>query len=202
MKVSLVYRGPHIYALFMKFLYGKNYKARYKTIAEEIPEGASVLDLCCGDCALYEYELKGKASYSGVDINPYFITNAKNLSINAILADVSKDELPNSDYVVMQGGLCQFIPNHKEIVDKLLRVASNKVIISEPVRNLSTSKNPVISFIAKRSADPGTGHKTERFTESTFTEFFDNNYGKLIEKFKPIPGGRDLIVVLNSKKNL
>jgi hypothetical protein len=184
----------------MRLLYRKNYKARFKSVSEEIPKGAEVLDVCCGDCKLYTLALKGKVSYVGVDINPSFIENARKLSIKVLSLDVRNDALPYSDYVVMQASLYQFIPQHKQIVDKLLSSASRKVIICEPVRNLSDSNNPVISFIARYLANPGTGHKLDRFTEETFCSFFRDNYNEIIEKFKFIPGKRELMVILNAGK--
>jgi hypothetical protein len=199
MQASFIYKGPRIYSLLMRFLYGRNYKARFQSISQEIPDGVKVLDVCCGDCALYTRALKDRISYTGIDINPSFIKNANKLSVNMLPLDIMNDNLPGSDYVIMQASLYQFIPFHKQIVDKLLDSASSKVIMSEPVKNLSDSTNPFISFIARYSANPGTGHKIERFTEETFTTFFKDNYGELIEKFKFIPGGRELMVILNAK---
>ena len=184
----------------MRFLYGRSYKARFQSIAEEIPNDVDVLDVCCGDCALYKQALKDRVSYTGIDINPSFIKNAKKLSIKVLPLDVETDNLPHSDYIVLQASLYQFIPFHKHILDKLLDSASKKVIISEPIRNLSNSRNPIISFIARYSANPGTGHKMDRFTEKTFRTFFKNNYKEIIEKFKFVPGKRELIVVLNTGK--
>lgn len=133
-KSSFIYKNPRIYALFMWFLYGRNYEARFQSIAEEIPDAVELLDVCCGDCALYTWALEGRVSYTGVDINSHFIKNAKKQSIKVLPLDIRVDNLPQSDYVVMQGSLYQFIPLHKQIVDKLLYSASRKVIISEPIR--------------------------------------------------------------------
>lgn len=202
-KNSFIYRNPYIYTFLMKFLYGgrKYYIKRFKAIGEEIPDGVRVLEVCCGDCSLYTFALKGRVSYTGIDINSRFVKSASKKSINAICMNiVTEDNLLSADYVVMQASLYQFIPKHKQIVDKLLDSASTKVIISEPIRNLSTSNNPIISFIAKKTTNPGTGSKPFRFTEETFRAFFRNNYNELIEKFKFVPGGRELIVILNIKE--
>lgn len=202
MKTSLIYRIPLLYTLLIRILYGKNYNARTQLVAEEIPDGASVLDICCGDCTLYSLALKERVSYVGVDINPYFIKKAKKHSIKALQMDIISDEIPKSEYVVMQGSLYQFFPNYKKIVDKLLDSATKKVIISEPIKNLSDSDNPIIAFIAKHSANPGTGHKMARFNDKTLHNLFEENYKDLIEKFKYIPGNRELIVILNKQKGI
>ena len=186
----------------MRFLYGRHYRGRLESVAEEIPNGAQVLHVCCGDCALKTLELKDRASYTGVDINPRFIKHARKLSIPAFSLDVRTDELPSCDYVVMQGSLYQFIPEHKKIVDKLLASAVKKVIISEPIITLSGSRNPLVAFIARRSANPGTGHKHDRFNDHTFRAFIQDNYKDRVEKYKLIPGGKDLMVILNAEKGL
>jgi hypothetical protein len=100
----------------------------------------------------------------------------------------------------MNESLYQFMPLHKQVVDNLLSSALKKVIISEPIINLSNSNNKFISFIARRSANPGTGHKKDRFIEETFRTFFTDNYSSQIEKFKFIPGKRELMVILNAEK--
>jgi len=51
--------------------------------------------------------------------------------------------------MVIQGSLYQFIPYQKIIIDKLLTIAKKKVIISEPIINLISSRNKIISTIAK-----------------------------------------------------
>lgn len=198
-KTSLIYKDPRIYAFFMRFLYGRNYQDRFQSIAEEIPDGVKVLDLCCGDCAIYTLVLKDRVHYTGVDINTNFIEHGRRKGINILPLDVLNDELPFSDFTIMQASLYQFIPQHNKIVEKMLDSTGNRVIISEPIKNLSTSNNPVISFIARRSADPGTGMKTNRFTEGSFRIFFQTNYDDLIERFKYVPGKRELLVILNAK---
>ncbi len=201
MKTSLVYKSPHLYTLFLRVLHGKNYRARYQAVSKEIPDGVEVLDVCCGDCALYTRELRNRVSYTGVDVNPHFLGNARKKSIKFLQLDVEKDDLPRADYVIMQGSLNQFIPRHKLMVDKLLRAARTKVIISEPIRNLATSNNIFLSFIARRSTDPGTGHKPYRFNKETFREFFEENYKAQTEKFKFIlPVKREMMVILNTKR--
>jgi hypothetical protein len=53
-------------------MYGKYYFDRYKDLASIIPSNVSVTDLCCGDCSLYHYALKGENRYTGIDINPLY----------------------------------------------------------------------------------------------------------------------------------
>lgn len=198
-QTSLIYKYPSLYTWFIKFLYRRHYASRYRAISDEIEDNTSVIEICCGDCALYVQALKNRVSYTGIDINPYFINRAAHLSINVRLLDVFKDTLPDADYVVMQGSLYQFIPHHKKIVENLLNSCRHKVIISEPIRNISNSTNRIISFIARYSVNPGTGDKVHRFTETSYREFFNKYFKGFIEKFAFIPGKRELMVVLKVK---
>ena len=113
-QTSLIYKYPSLYTWFIKLLYRRHYTSRYRAISDEIEDNTSVIDICCGDCALYVQALKNRVSYTGIDINPYFISRAAHLSINVRLLDVFKDTLPDADYVIMQGSLYQFIPHHKK----------------------------------------------------------------------------------------
>lgn len=178
-------------------MYGQYYLKRYSHLASIIPSNVSVTDLCCGDSSLYHYALKGKNRYTGMDINPLYNVNDQNCKI--IKADILKDSIPISDYVIIQGSLYQFIPNHKEIINKMLDSARYKVIISEPVINLVNSKNKIISTIAKYSANPGTGNKNYRFTKESLNNDLQKYFKQYIENIYFIAGGRDMVVVLNTK---
>jgi len=100
---SPVYWHPSIYRIVMKFLYGKSFKARYKAISEIIPDNISVVEVCAGDGYLYECFLKKKnILYSGLDINPVFVSTAKRKGMPFFLHDLTKEAIPLSDYVIIQ----------------------------------------------------------------------------------------------------
>lgn len=200
MKTSLVYKHPFLYALFMRILYGKGYHARFEAIAKQIPDNAKVLDVCCGDCTLYTRTLRGRVSYTGADINPRFLRYARKKSIKVIQLNVETDDLPTSDYVVMQASLYQFIPHQKIILEKLFAAATKAVIISEPILTLANSKNPIISFIARRAANPGTGAAMNRFNEQSLMQLFNSYKGQLRTLFK-INGGREMVGVFDVSGN-
>ena len=109
--------------------------------------------------------------------------------------------MPKADIIILQGSLYQFQPNQKLIIDKLLFNAKKKVIISEPIINIANSENSFIAFIAKYTVNPGTGHRTKRFTKQSLDHFFQSNYNKIIESRFFIAGGRDLVYILNKKNN-
>ena len=187
--VSLIYRLNTVYSLLIRILYGKHFLERYKSIKEYIPRGASVADICSGDCNLYHYALRGRNNYIGVDMNPSL--NKKNRIIN--------DSLPVSDFVIMQGSLYQFFPDHKNMVDKMLKSAKQKVIISEPIINLVSSSNWLISYLSKHTANSAIAPNSFRFTKSLLKNFFRKNYKDLIENTSYAAGGREMLFILRAK---
>ncbi|MFH0732354.1 MAG: glycosyltransferase [Candidatus Omnitrophota bacterium] len=196
---GIIYWNPTIYRFFMQLLYGKNFYARYKAIAEYIPEHSSVIDVCCGDGYLYYDFLKPKnIEYTGLDINVAFILDAQSKKVNVRLFDVKSDPLPKAEYIVMQASLCQFIPDQNIILEKLLNSATKAVIISEPIQNLSNSRNPIISFMVRKLAKLTTGSTVERFNEKSLEELFNKHNSLLKARFK-IPGGREMIGVFERK---
>ncbi len=77
---SPIYWHPRLYQGAMRLLYGRHYRARYAEIARRVELGASVVDLCCGDCRLYTQELAGlTGSYQGLDFNAGFVRHARKL---------------------------------------------------------------------------------------------------------------------------
>lgn len=200
MKSSIVYRSPFIYGLVMRFLYGLNYSKRYKVLVKHIPPGDTVLDVCCGDGVLYTKYLKGRNNYKGIDINATFIKRLAESGADAECADVLNMEWPQADVVVMQASLYQFMPRHCEVVDKMIACARKRLIISEPIRNMASSKVRVIAALAKHSVNPGNGHKVMRFDESTFRTLFLERYHTHAPAFQMVSGGRECIVILSLEK--
>jgi 2-polyprenyl-3-methyl-5-hydroxy-6-metoxy-1,4-benzoquinol methylase len=71
---GLVYRSALIYEVSMIAAYGRYYGERYQAIADLIPAGATVVDVCCGPGILYQRYLRQKrVTYTGLDINEKFV---------------------------------------------------------------------------------------------------------------------------------
>jgi SAM-dependent methyltransferase len=200
MATSLVYRSPLLYELFIMFLYGRRYFSRYRAVAELIPAGASVVDLCCGPAVLYDHFLRHRAvCYTGLDINPRFIARLRRRGGHGEVWDLHSDQpLPPADYVIMQGGLLYFLPDPAPLVERMLQAARKQVIVSEAIRNLATSQIPVVAWIARRSTDAGLGAAPQRFTEATLDTFFAA-YASRVSRCFLIPGGREKVYVLNKE---
>ena len=186
---SPIYWHPKIYNYSMRLLYGKDFFKKYELVAKAIGK-LSVLDVCCGDCFLSKYIDYDK--YQGIDVNPAFINYGKRLGLNLSLADVVEDEWPATECIVILGSLYQFIPRHEEIINKALRIARKRVIISEPVINLAQSNNCFIAAIARRFTSPGVGSSMERFSRNSLTALY-NKYGAS-EIFN---AGREMVGIFN-----
>jgi SAM-dependent methyltransferase len=198
LSTSLIYRSALGYELLMRVLYGRHYAARMRAVAEQVTPGASVLELCCGPGTLYRRHLRGRvAGYIGLDVNPRFVAELRRRGVDARVVDLARDAapLPSADVALMQASLYHFLPQAHTIVERMLAAASSRVIVSEPVRNLTSSANPVIAALGRRSANPGIGGAERRFSEATLDELFAR-YRDRVLTAELIPGGREKLYVL------
>jgi SAM-dependent methyltransferase len=197
---SLVYRNQTLYELLMLLLYRQHYASRYRAIAELIPAGVAVLDVCCGPAVLYTRFLKNKSvSYTGLDFNEGFVRAAKAKGIAIIRGDAAMiPELPEVDFVVMQASLYHFLPDHvTPMIEKMLKAAKQKVIIAEPVRNLSSLRLGLVARLIQCQTDAGSGPAAQRFDEVSLAAAIIP-FAPMVECFFPIAGGREIIYVLRS----
>jgi SAM-dependent methyltransferase len=195
---GLAYKNQPIYEALMLVVYRHHYLSRYRAIAECIPAGAAVLDVCCGPAVLYDrYLRKKQVSYVGIDLNGAFVDRAAAKGINVAYADVSQiAELPAADFVVMQASLYHFLPDAvAPVIRKMLKAAKQKVIIAEPVRNLSTSRLRWVARFAHRQTDAGAGPCTTRFDEESLSAAMAP-FASIVERVFPIAGGREIAYVL------
>jgi SAM-dependent methyltransferase len=196
---SFIYRNASVYELAMLLLYGRHYTSRYSAIAELIPPGSSVLDLCCGPALLYHRYLRAKAvQYTGLDINANFIGRLIRRGGSGQVWDLRSEEaLPSADYVIMQASLYHFLPEASPVVDRMLQAARTRVILAEPIRNLATSDSRLLSLLGRLFTNPGVGEHSLRFTEASLADFFSGYASRVVESFT-IAGGREQVYVLNS----
>lgn len=169
MPASLIYRNAALYELAMIALYGRHYPARYRAIADLIPFGSSVLDLCCGPAVLYRRYLRRKdVDYLGLDMSETFVNWLTRRGVRAQVRDVNSDApLPPADCVIMQASLYHFLPDPFPMLERMREAAREQVIIAEPIRNLTCAKWPLLASLARRLTSPGGGGWTYRFTEKT-----------------------------------
>lgn len=197
--LSPVYWHPLLYKTAMRISYGRHYSERYTALEKHIPSNAHVLELCMGDAFLYHNHLRQKnVRYSCADINPVFVKAAKRRGIDAQRIDLFKDEIPKSDYVLVQGSLYHFIDNPYFILKKLLDATNKKLIISEPVDNLSNSSSSLKASLGAFLSNAGSGQSRIKYTRQSIRETF-HSLDYCIETWEELPENREVIIVL--KKN-
>lgn len=213
MTTSLIYRTGGGYELLMRALYWPHYRDRLRAVADQVPPGASVLELCCGPGTLYRRHLRARtrdagaadparaqSPYIGIDINPGFVAALRRDGIEARQVDLIRygEPLPCADVALIQASLYHFLPRPAELIDRMLEAARDRVIVSEPVRNLACSASPVVRRLARRGADPGVGGHAHRFTEAGLDELMEQYRDRRLKAFK-IPGGREKVYVLDAR---
>ena len=195
--VSLVYRNIYIYRIIMNILYGMKYKIRFDNINNLIRDkDKDIVELCFGDIYIAQYALITNRKWIGLDINESFVKYANSKNYKAINRDILVAEIPKNDVCIMIGSLYHFIDDIELVLRKMLE-SSNKIIISEPIKNLSNNK--YVGFFAKKLADAGRGDEEFRFTESSFIEVLDRYKNDLLFDYEVISKDRDILVVLTCK---
>jgi hypothetical protein len=199
--VAAIYARPALYQLVMRVLYGEHIDDRYAAIAAEIPAGSRVVDVCMGDGALYLRSLRSKlTSYIGLDRSSAMVDWARKRGIDAREFDVTVANPPECDVAVIQGSLYQFLPDARPVVEKLLHAARHKVIVSEPIVNLSSSRNPWLSTLSRHltNPDPSRPSSGERFDQASLDEFFRSFHS--FERSHSIAGGRECMGIFAGQR--
>ncbi|MFB8281604.1 class I SAM-dependent methyltransferase [Nocardia colli] len=199
MSTSLIYRNATLYELLIRALYGRYYAARYRAVAALVPDGASVVDLCCGPATLYTRYLRQKSvDYTGLDRNDRFVGKLTKAGGQGKVWNLTSAEpLPEADYVLMQASLYHFLPEATPVLDRMLTAARKQVIIAEPVRNMASSDNRVLAAVGQRFTNAGDGVQAHRFTEPTLDAFF-HPYESQVVRQELIAGGREKLYVLDA----
>ena len=170
---SPIYWHPKLYSFAMRQLYGSFYESRYTHLQKLIPDNCQLLELCMGDLHFYEHYLKSKnIQYSCADVNPVFVTAAKSKNINSRLIDILKDEIPKSDYILIQASLYHSIPNQVDLIQKLLNSTNKQLIITESTQNVSNSGNKIKSFLGAALSKAKSGQSKIKFDQPMLKETF------------------------------
>ncbi len=199
---SIVYKNIHLYRAIMNLLYTGSYRKRFSVIenviAKEKP--SSILELCFGDVYIAKYCKQHNIQWMGLDINQSFVDYAVQNNFNAKCVDlVTIKELDKSGMVIISGSLYHFAPQHTDALFTKILQSTGKILISEPVQNLS-SKKGFIGYLARRSANAGKGNEEFRYNEESFNKDIDsiclkfNLDEKLIGFLK-----KDMIVLLTKR---
>jgi SAM-dependent methyltransferase len=181
----------------MRVLYGRYYAARDAAVAAHVPDGASVLELCCGPARLYERELRGRiGAYVALDASERFVARLRRRGVDARRADVATARLPVADVVVMQASLYHFIPAAEALLRRMRAAARVSVIVAEPVRNLASSRVALLARLGAGAAATAGGAQSHRFDAGSLRALMRGGFGDAIAFHGPIPGGREHLYVL------
>jgi hypothetical protein len=193
-KEALIYRSATAYALGMRVLYGRYYAGRDAAVAAHVPDGATVLELCCGPARLFREELQGRiGAYVALDASAHFVGRLRAQGVDARRCDVATTPLPGADVVLMQASLYHFLPDALAMVDRMRAAAGERVVLCEPVVNLATSDVPVLSRLAARGTATHDGAQAERFDEAALEALLA---GVPVRHAEPVAGGREQLYVL------
>ena len=177
---SIVYKNIFFYRFLMNIIYAGNYKKRFLKIIEVIERESpgSVLELCFGDTFIADYCRRKNILWQGIDINEDFAKRARKKGFDSICSDILLVEsFMKNDLCIISGSLYHFNPDQRlKLFHKMLS-SSRKVLISEPIINLSEQKG-LIGFIARRSANAGKGHEHFRYNKQSLKTALDelSNY--------------------------
>jgi trans-aconitate methyltransferase len=192
-----LYRFPALYRLAMRIAYRHDYPARHALIADMIPGSTTVLELCCGDLALYRHlATRGLVrAYLGLEQSPAMLRLARRRGVEIHAFDVrAGSALPRAETVIMQASLYQFHDLADSLLPRLWAAARRLLVIAEPVRNVSQSRHALARWLAReltRTAD-GRVHAF-RYTEAALLDLYDRCRIP-VSRLERTRGGHELVV--------
>ena len=182
---SLLYSSPLLLGLALRIKYGRFYRIRLERVSKEVLDGSKVVDLCCGDCAIYLRCLRRKrVDYLGVDVNRRMVRLMKRRGIQVLHADVRSYNFPPCDVLLCLASLYQFSDQAAHLIQSAQDIA-DKVVLLEPVENLACSKYPWAASLAAKITDFGEGPVSFRFEEEELTDMWRHLGFTTIERIGP-----------------
>lgn len=198
----MLYKNPFLYNSAMRLLYGSHLSSKYEAVLDFIKETDSVLDVCCGPVSLAPY-LPADKKYLGIDNSLAFQKQAFKKGIPFQLANAFFEPLPSSFQVVtLLSSLYQFKPHTQTFINKLLSLAEDKLIITEPIANVSSSKLKALRLFAKYMTEPQDKklpYLGERFDLASLEQEM-NPYQDFVIYKNMISNQREMIFVLDAKR--
>lgn len=198
-KLSLIYRNIWIYRLIMNVLYLGRYQRRFKDILNQIgPKDNNIVELCFGDIYIAAYCQKSARHWVGYDINDAFVNHALQQGYNAVCADIlSLENLPRADVLIFAGSLYHFNENMHKIW-QLMTSCATKIILSEPIKNITSIKN-FMGTIGARASTVRNGAEAFRFDRDSLTEMLDYFQEKHNFTYEIISEKKDMLITINER---
>lgn len=194
---SPLYMDIRLYRAVMTVLYRGGYRDRFRSVLELLDGAATVCELCFGDTILAEACRDRGIRWTGVDINPGFCARAGERGFPVVEGDVLEVELPAAEAYVMAGSLYHFHDRLGELLDRVFEHTS-RFVLSEPVRNLSSTSGP-LGWTARRLSDPGDGGGRFRYDEEGLRGALEEECGVRGLSWRVEDVGRDLLAVLEEE---
>jgi trans-aconitate methyltransferase len=194
-RTGLIYRDVRLYRLSMWLLYRGERDRERELVVGAVPPGASVVDLCCGDCSIAKPLLARNCTYLGLDVNEVFLAHGRRCGISVRYWDGDPRAIPEADVICMLSSLYQFIPDHVSLVAAMVARSRRRVIIAEPVTNWGTSRLRLLRKIAERLTRVDGKTFAERLSEDDLVRLADG-----LERVSATVTrlGRELVLVLDT----
>lgn len=195
MRFGFLYQHPWIYDFALYGLYHGNPHDRFKQVADLIPEGANVVDLCAGTSFLFQQLKKKCPQYTALDINPRLVKHLQKKGINAQCFDVRTDAIPQADVITMCSSLYHFHPHCQNIIQQMQKSAHQKVIVLEPVHNAKNSRFAFMRWLGAQAGIVDGKINEFYFSPDAFQDVIKNTPG--FQKADPAGDGRDMLAVFD-----
>ena len=183
----------------MNFLYLGRYRQRFQDIISLMtPRDRRIIELCFGDVYIAEYCKKSFRQWTGYDINDVFVDYALKHGYHAVHADIlSLKELPQADVLIFAGSLYHFNENLHHIWPLMLSCAT-KIILSEPIKNI-TSANNFIGKIGARASAVQNGAEAFRFERDSLIAMLDRFQEPYNFTYEIISEKKDILIIIHEK---
>jgi hypothetical protein len=196
---SLIYRNIWIYRLVMNLLYLGRYRRRFKDITNLLEQkDNNIVELCFGDIIIAEYCKESARHWVGYDINDVFVNFALKHGHNAVSTDIlSLESLPDADVLIFAGSLYHFNENMHKIW-QLMTSCASKIILSEPVKNITSIKN-FVGKIGARASTVRNGAEAFRFDRRSLIEMLDRFKETYNFTYEIVSEKKDILIIINER---
>jgi hypothetical protein len=196
---SLIYRNIWIYRLVMNLLYLGRYRRRFKDITNLLEQkDNNIVELCFGDIIVAEYCKESARHWVGYDINDVFVNYALKHGHNAVSTDIlSLESLPDADVLIFAGSLYHFNENMHKIW-QLMTSCASKIILSEPVKNITSIKN-FVGKIGARASTVRNGAEAFRFDRRSLIEMLDRIKETYNFTYEIVSEKKDILIIINER---